>query len=201
MEELERYLIIGLGNPGETYVKTRHNVGFHIVQSLAKKLQFGFKYAAFLSGEIAPVEIRGKKAILLLPTTYMNLSGEAVRRCVDYFKVALDHLIVVCDDVALPLGTMRIRSKGSPGGHNGLKNIEAHLGTEDYARLRIGISAPGEENLSEYVLDRFSQEEMEKVEEVTIKAIEALELWIAAGIVMAMQIANVQKGEKEKENG
>jgi PTH1 family peptidyl-tRNA hydrolase len=173
-------------------------VGFHIVETLAKKQRLGFKHAAHLNGDVAHGEICGKKGVLLLPMTYMNLSGEAVRRCIDYFKIALDHLIVVCDDVALPLGTIRIRSKGSTGGHNGLKNIEEHLGTEYYARLRIGVSAPGVEELDEYVLGKFSQEEMKKVEEITIKAVEALELWIAAGIAAAMQTANAQNLEGEK---
>jgi PTH1 family peptidyl-tRNA hydrolase len=197
VEEIERYLIVGLGNPGEAYAKTRHNVGFHIVQTLAKKQQLSFKYAAALKADVASGEICSKKAVLLQPTTYMNLSGEAVRRCIDYFKIPIDHLIVVCDDVALPLGTMRMRSKGSSGGHNGLKNIEAHLGTEYYVRLRIGVSAPapGEQELDEYVLGKFSQEEMAKIEEITMKAVASLELWLAAGIAAAMQAANTQNEE------
>jgi PTH1 family peptidyl-tRNA hydrolase len=201
VDEFEKYLIVGLGNPGEAYVKTRHNVGFNIVQSLAKKHGLGFKHASNLIGEVAQGEIRGKKGLLLLPTTFMNSSGDAVRRCIDYFKMPLDHLIVVCDDVALPIGTMRIRSKGSSGGHNGLKSIETHLHTEHYARLRIGISSPGHEQLTDYVLGKFSQEEIKMIEEMRIKAVEVLELWIGAGIAIAMQTANKQKEEVKKEEG
>ena len=199
MDEAEKYLIVGLGNPGEAYVETRHNVGFNIVQSLAKKHGLSFKHASHLIGEVAQGEICGKKGLLLLPTTFMNSSGDAVRRCIDYFKVALDHLIIVCDDIALPIGTVRIRSRGSSGGHNGLKSIEAHLHTEYYARLRVGVSSPEQEKLVDYVLGKFSQEEIKIIEEITAKAIKALELWIAAGIAIAMQTANAQKLEVKEE--
>jgi peptidyl-tRNA hydrolase, PTH1 family len=199
--ELERYMIVGLGNPGEAYAKTRHNVGFNIVQSLAKKYGLGFKHASHLIGDTAQGEIRGKKGLLLLPTTFMNSSGDAVRRCIDYFKVPLDHLIVVCDDIALPVGTIRLRSKGSSGGHNGLKSVEAHLNTEHYARLRIGVSSPGYEQLADYVLGKFSQQENKIIEEMMVKAIEVLELWITAGIALAMQTANAQQNEVKNEEG
>lgn len=201
MDEFEKYLIIGLGNPGEAYVKTRHNVGFNIVQSLARKHGIGFKHASHLIGDVAQGEICGKKGLLLLPTTFMNSSGDAVRRCIDYFKVPLDHLIVVCDDIALPIGTLRLRSRGSSGGHNGLKSIEAHLNTQHYARLRIGVGSPEQEQLIDYVLGKFSQEEIKMIEEITVKAMEVLELWIAAGIAMAMQSANARKLEVKKEEG
>jgi PTH1 family peptidyl-tRNA hydrolase len=201
VDEFEKYLIIGLGNPGEAYAKTRHNVGFNVVQSLAKKHGMGFKHASHLIGDVAQGEICKKKGLLLLPTTFMNSSGDAVRRCIDYFKVPLDQMIVVSDDIALPVGTMRLRSKGSSGGHNGLKSIETHLNTQHYARLRIGVSAPEQEKLVDYVLSKFSQEEIKAVEEITVKAMEVLEIWIAAGIAMAMQTANAQKLEVKKEEG
>ncbi|MBS0605201.1 MAG: aminoacyl-tRNA hydrolase [Verrucomicrobia bacterium] len=202
MEELEKYLIIGLGNPGAPYKQTRHNVGFNIVQSFADKHGMQFKHASHLIGDFAQGSFRDKKVFTLLPTTFMNSSGDAVRRCIDYFKVPLDHLIVVCDDVALPTGTMRIRSKGSCGGHNGLKSIEAHLNTEYYARLRIGVGAPGGEVLADYVLGRFSQEESKIIEAVAAKAIEVLDLWIGAGIAAAMQVANsAPKDQVKKEEG
>ncbi len=195
----EKFLIIGLGNPGAAYQQTRHNVGFHIVQSLAEKHGVHFKHAPHLIGELAQASIHDKKVLLLLPTTYMNTSGEAVRRCVDYYKVPLDHLIVVCDDVALPIGTKRIRSKGSCGGHNGLKSIEAHLNTEHYARLRIGVGGPGSQILADYVLGKFSQEESKVVEEITVSAIQVLELWVKAGIAIAMQTANSAQKKEEEE--
>jgi peptidyl-tRNA hydrolase, PTH1 family len=201
VDELEKYLIVGLGNPGEAYIKTRHNVGFNIVQSLAKKHAMGFKHASHLIGDVAQGEICEKKGLLLLPTTFMNSSGDAVRRCIDDFKVPLDRLIVVCDDIVLPIGKMRLRSKGSSGGHNGLKSIEAHLNTQYYARLRIGVGSPQEGKLVDYVLGKFSQEEIKVIEEITVKAVEVLELWIAAGIAMAMQTANSTKLEVKKEEG
>lgn len=193
MDETEKFLIIGLGNPGAKYKSTRHNVGFHIVQSLADKKGVQFKHSSQLVGEIVQTKIHEKKVFLLQPTTFMNLSGEAVRRCVDYYKIPLDHLIVVCDDVALPIGTMRMRTKGSSGGHNGLVSIEAHLNTEFYARLRIGVGNPGNQVLSDYVLGRFSADESKTIGEIEVKALEVLELWIVAGIASAMQTANASK--------
>jgi peptidyl-tRNA hydrolase, PTH1 family len=201
VDELEKFLIVGLGNPGDAYTKTRHNVGFNIVQSFGKKHGFTFRHASHLIGDLAQGSVQEKKVMLLQPTTYMNSSGDAVRRCVDYFQVPLDHMLVVCDDVALPLGTIRLRSKGSSGGHNGLKSIEAHIHTEHYARLRIGVGAPGQEALEDFVLGRFSQEEWKIVEEMTAKAMEVLQLWIAAGIAAAMQSANAQKNQAKKEEG
>jgi peptidyl-tRNA hydrolase, PTH1 family len=190
VDETEKFLIVGLGNPGAKYKNTRHNVGFQILQSLADKKGVSFKHSSQLVGEMAQATFRDKKVFLLQPSTYMNLSGEAVRRSVDYYKIPLDHLIVVCDDVALPLGTMRMRTKGSSGGHNGLESIEAHLNTEFYARLRIGVGGPGNQVLSDYVLGRFSEEEAKAIGEIEVKAVEVLELWIAAGIAVAMQTSN-----------
>ncbi len=190
MEELEKFLIIGLGNPGSQYQDTRHNVGFSIAQMFASKQKMQFKHVSHLCGEMASTHIDNKKVLILLPTTFMNLSGDAVRRCVDYYKVALDHLIVICDDVALPLGVIRMRTKGSCGGHNGLKSIETHLNTEHYARLRVGVGEPQKEVLSDYVLGRFSQEENKIIEEAAVRAIHVLELWMSSGIASAMQTAN-----------
>jgi PTH1 family peptidyl-tRNA hydrolase len=201
VDAIEKFLIIGLGNPGEAYKETRHNVGFTIVQSLGAKHGLTFRHASHLVGELAQGNVRDKKLLLLQPTTFMNSSGDAVRRCIDYFQVPLDHMIVVCDDVALPIGTIRMRSKGSSGGHNGLKNIQAHIHTEHYARLRIGVGAPGHEALADYVLGRFSQEEKKIVEEMAIKAIEVLELWMMVGIAAAMQSANAKTVQVIKEEG
>jgi PTH1 family peptidyl-tRNA hydrolase len=201
MDELEKFLVVGLGNPGAAYKETRHNVGFRIVQSLAKKHGLTFRHADHLIGDAAQGTVRDKKVILLLPTTFMNSSGDAVRRCIDYFKVPLDHLIVVCDDVALPIGTIRVKPKGSCGGHNGLKSIEAHLNTEHYARLRVGVSAPGSEDLADYVLGKFSQEENRVIEETTLKAVEVLDVWMTVGIASAMQTANAKIKEEGETNG
>jgi peptidyl-tRNA hydrolase, PTH1 family len=201
VDELEKYLIVGLGNPGPSYKQTRHNVGFHIVQSFAEKHGMALKHADHLNGDFAQGSVRGKKVFTLLPTTFMNDSGDAVRRCIDYFKVPLDHLIVVCDDVALPIGTIRMRSQGSCGGHNGLRSIEEHLNTQYYARLRVGVGAPGQEVLADYVLGRFSLDESKVIEPVAKKAIEVLELWTADGIARAMQVANSSNDQVKKEEG
>lgn len=202
MDEVEKFLIVGLGNPGEAYRETRHNVGFNIVGSFGKTHGLAFRHASHLIGDMAQGSVREKKVLLLLPTTFMNSSGDAVRRCIDYYQVPLDHMLVVCDDVALPLGTQRMRSKGSCGGHNGLRSIQEHIHTEHYARLRIGVGAPGQhEDMADYVLGRFSQEEKKSVEEMSAKALEVLELWIAAGIAAAMQSANAQKDQVKKEEG
>ena len=198
-QEADKFLIVGLGNPGEAYDKTRHNVGFKIVQTFAKKHGLEFKHASHLIGDTAQGEVCGKKGFLLLPATFMNSSGDAVRRCIDYYKLSISSLMIVCDDVALPIGTLRIRSKGSSGGHNGLKSIEAHLHTEHYARFRIGVGSPEQEHLADYVLGKFSDEESKQVEEAVTKTIEVLELWILSGIAMAMQAANERKNVDRKE--
>ncbi len=201
MNEQEKFLIVGLGNPGEAYTQTRHNVGFNIVQSFGSKHGLSFRHASHLVGDLAQGSIREKKVLLLLPTTFMNSSGDAVRRCLDYYQVPLERTLIVCDDVALPLETIRLRSKGSSGGHNGLKSIIEHINTEYFARLRIGVGAPGQEDLADYVLGRFAQAEREIIEEINSKVIEVLEVWLAAGIAAAMQLANAQTEQVKKEEG
>ncbi len=199
MDTLDKYIIVGLGNPGAAYTKTRHNVGFHIVQLLAEKQGAAFKHTSHLIGDVAQVSVHEKKVFLLLPTTFMNSSGDAVRRCVDYYKVPLDHLIVVCDDVALPLGTLRMRTKGSSGGHNGLLSIEEHVNTQFYARLRIGVGGPGSQDLADYVLGRFSEEESKIIEGIESKALEVLKQWMKEGVAAAMQSANSSEDLNKKE--
>jgi PTH1 family peptidyl-tRNA hydrolase len=201
VDESEKFLIVGLGNPGAAYIETRHNAGYKAVQLFGKKHGLNFRSTSHLIGDLAQGSVHQKKVLLLLPATFMNSSGDAVRRCIDYFQVPLDHMMVVCDDVALPVGTIRVRSKGSCGGHNGLKSIEAHIHTQHYARLKIGVGSPGHENLADYVLGRFSLEERKAIEEMSIKAVEVLELWINAGIAAAMQAANAQKESLKKEEG
>jgi PTH1 family peptidyl-tRNA hydrolase len=198
--EQDHYLIIGLGNPGSAYDKTRHNVGFNIVKAYANKWGLGFKAVSSLNGELAQGRIKERKVLLFLPTTFMNLSGEAVRRCVDYYRVKLDQLIVVTDDVALPLASLRIRSMGSSGGHNGLKSIEEHLGTQHYARLRVGVGQPIQEELSDFVLAPFTLEESGKIGAAQLEALKVLDVWVDEGIAKAMQLAN-QKILKEKPVG
>lgn len=201
MDELDKFLIIGLGNPGSAYKNTRHNVGFRIVQSFADQHAMTFKKADYLSGNLAQGIVSDKKILALLPTTYMNSSGQAVKLCIDYFKVPVESLIVVCDDVALPFAKLRLRSQGTSGGHNGLKSIESHLNTQYYARLKIGVGAPEAEVLSDYVLGQFPQNESALIEAVVKKAIEVLDVWIGSGIAAAMQCANNASKDFIKEEG
>ena len=178
----KRCLIVGLGNPGRSYDDTRHNIGFRIVKVLARKYALTFKPSLVRAkGSVAEGLVQEKKALLLLPLTFMNESGLSVGKCVRYFKVPIDRLIVVTDDVALPFGKLRMRSKGSSGGHNGLKSVQAHLGTEEYMRLRIGVGESSEEELSDYVLGKFSSKEELLLPEIVERAISALELWLTEG--------------------
>lgn len=199
-------LIIGLGNPGESYKQTRHNVGFRIVNAFASKHHFAFKQASSLSGELAQGVIDAKKVLVFKSNTFMNESGVAIRRCVDYYKVPAEHLVIITDDAALPVGTMRMRTRGSSGGHNGLNSIEMHLNTQHYPRFRIGIGSPAQGRMKDFVLENFSSQEQHLVEEMIARAVDALEIWISAGIAAAMQTANAQKkvdnsGDKKHDQG
>ncbi|MCC5831892.1 MAG: aminoacyl-tRNA hydrolase [Chlamydiales bacterium] len=192
----EDFLIVGLGNPGLKYEKTRHNLGFMVVQALAEKQGLPFKRGWRIKGKIAGGVIGGKKVHILMPSTYMNLSGEAVRKCLGYYRIPLQNLLVVVDDVYLKLGTMRLREKGSPGGHNGLKSIEAHLRTQEYSRLRMGV---GGESLSEsvleaYVLGNFNTEEQKILPDVIEAGANLAACWVIQGIEPAKQLAGELKG-------
>jgi len=187
----ERYLIVGLGNPGKTYDDTRHNIGFKVVKALAEKHKISFRSSLFrMKGSVGEGIVSEKKAQLLLPLTFMNESGRAVRKAVDYYQLPLGHLIVVVDDVDLPFGTLRLREKGSSGGHKGLKSIEAHLGTQDYTRLKVGVGGREKGDLADYVLGKFTKEEQSALSEIIDRAVMALELWIAEGAEPASQKVN-----------
>lgn len=160
------FLIVGLGNHGEKYAKTRHNVGFRVVELMAKIQQVEFQLKKDLKGEIARFQHNGKTVTLLKPITYMNLSGESVRKTLDYFKIGQEKLLVISDDVDLPMGQLRVRSSGSSGGHNGLKSIEAALGSKEYYRMKVGVGKDLQLELADYVLGRFSEED-----EVTLKEV------------------------------
>jgi peptidyl-tRNA hydrolase, PTH1 family len=180
------YLIVGLGNPGVKYEKTRHNLGFIVVEGLAKKHGLSLKRMWRLSGKVASGEIEGRRVYLLLPTTYMNLSGNAVRKALQYYKLPIDHLLVIVDDVYLKFGDLRLRPQGSAGGHNGLKHIEACLGTQAYARLRMGVGSQDGEGppngremaLEEYVLANFTPDEQSLLPRVVEEGVSAVEAWI-----------------------
>lgn len=169
-------LIVGLGNPGKKYDGTRHNVGFEILDAWAEKLGASFAHKKQFLSFIASASYEGRKLLLIKPDTYMNLSGSAVRKVVDYYGIETENVLVVTDDIYLPLGQIRFRQKGSAGGHNGLKDIQNHLGTSEYARLRVGVGAPGgEQDLADYVLDKFTRQEKQQIEKATELSIDFLD--------------------------
>ncbi len=160
------FLIVGLGNYGKEYDNTRHNLGFLQLDRFAQGYQVAYQLKKELKGEVARLVVQNHPVILLKPSTYMNLSGESVKKVVEYFKVTLDKVLIISDDADLPVGQIRLRSGGSSGGHNGLKNIEHHLGTRVYYRMKIGIGKHLDQSLADYVLSRFSQKEIEDFEPV-----------------------------------
>ena len=195
-------LVVGLGNPGTRYDGTRHNIGFAVVEYLASGPGVGSWRSRFEANVVEWVE--GVEQVLLIkPQTFMNLSGRSVRAAVDFYKVELSDLLVVCDDIALPLGKLRARASGSHGGQNGLRNIQEQLGTQEYARLRIGIGAPGEHlDAADHVLSRWKPSEKAVVEEAVAKGAQAVQLWVRRGIDACMNEVNGEpkpaKPKKEK---
>ena len=184
------YLIIGLGNPTREYAGTRHNIGFSVIQRLADELNIDLnvKQHKAICGK---GYIGGEKVLLMEPQTYMNLSGEAVRAAVDFYKLSNEDLIVIYDDISLDVGGLRIRKKGSAGGHNGIKNIIAHLGTDEFARIKVGVgNKPQGWDLADYVLGRFPEAELETVRESVKCAAEACQCMINEGIDVAMNQYN-----------
>lgn len=157
-------VVVGLGNPGKEYTLTRHNMGFMVVQMLAKRLGVAFKEHKRQRAYAGKGAGAGVTMHLVMPTTYMNESGQAVRGYLDYHKLGVDALVVVTDDVALPFGQMRLRGEGSAGGHNGLKSVESHLGTREYVRLRMGIGGNGRNTLTGHVLGGFTVAERQRLE-------------------------------------
>lgn len=190
------YLIVGLGNPGKAYAETRHNIGFRVLQALADKYGWSFTKVKGMQGLLAKGTLEGNSVLLLMPETYMNSSGQAVKACVSYYDIPLAQICVVCDDIYLPFGKLRMKPLGGSGGHNGLKSLDAHLGTQEYARLRIGVGDRDEGDLSDHVLSAFSLEEKPKIPGLLQRASDALECLIGKGIVQAVQFANVCQEEK-----
>lgn len=163
-------------------------MGFRVVRAFVKKRGLIFRSGKI--GELAQEKRGDKRVILLLPMTFMNKSGQAVRLCSDYFGIAVSHTLVVCDDIALPFGKIRFRQEGSAGGHNGLKSVEAHLGTPAYPRLRVGISDRQHGDLADYVLGKFSAEELAALPEVMEKALSRIDVWLEQGSEAALRMNN-----------
>ena len=182
-------LIVGLGNPGQKYAGTRHNIGFEVVDYLAAApgcTPFREKFEAF----VAELKEGGESVLLVKPLTFMNLSGRAVRAVIDFYKLPIDQMLVICDDFNLPLGKLRIRTKGSHGGQNGLRNIQDQLGTNEYARLRIGVGQPGPGEAVDHVLSKFKPGERKAVEDAIAQAAQAALTWIRHGTEAAMNRFN-----------
>ena len=158
-------LIVGLGNPGREYENTRHNIGFHTIDKFASKLGVSITKSKF-SGLYVETLINGEKVILLKPQSYINLSGEVIRKFMDFYKIPISDILIINDDLDLQVGTYKLKQKGSSGGHNGLKNIELHLKTQEYKRIKIGISNNKKIDTKDYVLGKLSKEEDEKLKEV-----------------------------------
>ena len=182
------FLIVGLGNPGKEYAATRHNVGFDAIDSIANRYNVDINRLKF-RGMYGEGNIGGSKVILLKPTTFMNLSGESVREVVNFYKIKNENIIVIYDDVDLEAGRLRIRSKGSSGGHNGIKSIIYHLGTEEFPRIKIGVGKP-ENNMVNHVLGKFSKEDREKVDKCINVCIDATETMIKESTEGAMNKYN-----------
>lgn len=182
-------LVVGLGNPGLRYARNRHNVGFMLVERLARAHHLRFARKRF-NAEIAEGEIAGARVMIAKPQTFMNLSGESVGKLLAFYKIASHDLLVVYDDLDLPLGKLRLRAKGSAGGHHGMESIIARIGTADFPRLRIGIGRPNPDDDIDHVLGNFESADRALMDEPFARAAEAIEVWVRDGIDKAMNKFN-----------
>lgn len=196
------YIIAGLGNPGRKYDGSRHNAGFAVIDELIERYKI-YNPVRFGKSMIGKGTIAGRKVILVKPLTYMNLSGEAVQEICSYYKAdPADHLVVISDDIDLPVGHLRIRKKGSAGGHNGLKNIIQHLGTTEFTRIRVGVGGKPDPraDLANHVLGHFSSEERTSMEEAYANAADAVACILEQGPDKAMNLYNTRKEKREKKD-
>lgn len=183
-------MVVGLGNPGPKYVGSRHNVGFEVIAELARRHLIGRAKSKF-NGEIAETIIRDEKTVLVCPLTFMNLSGQCVRAAVDFYKLELDDLLIICDDFNLALGRIRLRPSGSAGGQNGLNDIIQRLGSGNFGRLRLGIGQPPPEyDAANYVIGRFDKSDRILIDPAIIRSADAAEVWIGGGMQLAMNRFN-----------
>lgn len=186
---MEKFLIVGLGNPGDEYTGTRHNTGFMVLDAFAKASNIVFEDCRY--GYIAETSIKGRKVFLLKPTTYMNLSGNAVRYWLNKENIDVQRLLVVVDDLSLPLGALRLKGKGSNGGHNGLGNIQSVIGTQQYARLRVGIGNDFPKGMQvDWVLGKYDDSDMKELTPSIDTAIEMIKSFVLAGINITMNKFN-----------
>ena len=187
------YLIVGLGNPGREYARTRHNAGYMVLEQLEERWKASWSLEKKFHSRVARVDRDGDKLFLCQPGTFMNASGEAVGPLMDYYQVALERILVVVDDADLPFGGVRLRPGGSSGGHHGLESVEQHLGSREFPRLRLGIGRDqkdGARQITGYVLSHFSAGERELLEKVLLRACDQVECWLREGILKAMSQFN-----------
>ncbi|EUJ36065.1 aminoacyl-tRNA hydrolase [Brochothrix campestris] len=182
-------MIVGLGNVGKKYEGTRHNIGFMVVDELNQRLGGTFKLTKY-NGSVSTVLFKGVKVMLVKPTTFMNESGLCIRQLADYYEIALEDIVVIYDDLDLPIGQLRLRQKGSAGGHNGIKSTIQHLGTQNFKRIKVGITRPIDGNIVNWVLGRFSKAEQTEVDVAIKTAADASQSWLATDFIKAMNQYN-----------
>lgn len=187
-------LIVALGNPGKEYEKTRHNAGFIALDKYLKKYMLGSPKVKF-NGEYYQIEINGIKTILLKPLSFINLSGTVVKKFVDYFKIEVEDILIIHDDLNIELGNFKIKTSGSSGGHNGLENIEKHMKTQEYKRIKIGISKNLSIDASDYVLTKFKKKEMQELDKVTDVITDLLDDYFFMDIEDLMNKYNKKQGK------
>ncbi len=192
-------MVVGLGNPGQKYKGTRHNVGFEVIGELAARYGLGRRKSKF-NGEIVETTIHNQKTVLICPLTFMNLSGQCIRAAVDFYKLELNELLVICDDFNLALGRIRLRPGGSAGGQNGLNDTINRLGSQKFGRLRLGIGQPPPQwDVSNYVLGKFGEEDRAEIDRAVKRCADAAEVWVAEGMQTAMNRFNADPGKPKKE--
>ncbi len=190
-------IVVGLGNPGSQYQGTRHNVGFDVIESLNQKFAFGERSKSKFKANVNEVMIGTTKVMLVTPLTYMNLSGQTVRAAIDFFKLDLEDLMVICDDLNLEVGRIRLRAKGSAGGQNGIKDIINRVGSQEFPRLRLGIGKPPAHfNTADYVLGKFDDLDRALVKDSVAEAAKAVEFWVKNGILATMNQFNANPNAK-----
>jgi PTH1 family peptidyl-tRNA hydrolase len=190
MRDSSILLVVGLGNPGRKYEQTRHNVGFEVLDELARRNATSGPRQGF-RGQYADAVIEGRRVVLLWPHTYMNRSGQSVVEARDFYKLANNELLIVCDDMNLPLGQLRFRARGSAGGQKGLDDVIRALGTNEFSRLRIGVDRPPDRwDPADYVLARFTREQREVIDPQLVAAADAAQQWVVHGIAHCMNRYN-----------
>jgi len=183
-------LVVGLGNPGAKYAGTRHNIGYAVVDRIASALP-DVVFRKQFSGKVASARVGGERILLVKPETYMNESGRCVQPALAFYRLPTQDLLVICDDLNLPVGKIRLRRGGSDGGQKGLRSIARHLGTDEFPRLRVGVGAvPPGRDAADYVLDRFARDELDLVREASARAAEAVNIWCSSGIEECMNRFN-----------